>query len=168
MPPYQYIRIFSGFITGQRINKISLAAEAWFWRLMSIANRQGCVPSDLAVIHAQTVGPRTVSVRKVELWVTEMLAAGLIERVGDQFHFIGFEGLQNRRLFSNRRSGVSPAVRRDVLAIGHCLLCGSPEELSVDHVRPLSKGGGNGRANLQCLCLPCNIKKSNKWEGAAN
>jgi len=32
----------------------------------------------------------------------------------------------------------------------------------VDHIMPLSKGGGNGRDNIQCLCPKCNLSKSAK------
>ena len=32
----------------------------------------------------------------------------------------------------------------------------------VDHVKPLSKGGGNGRENIQILCQKCNLSKSAK------
>lgn len=39
-------------------------------------------------------------------------------------------------------------------------------ELTIDHIRPLSKGG-HPRAigNLQLMCEPCNSDKSNAWDG---
>jgi 5-methylcytosine-specific restriction endonuclease McrA len=40
-----------------------------------------------------------------------------------------------------------------------CVRCGADGPLSVDHVVPLSKGGGNGIDNLQPLCRSCNSRK---------
>ena len=37
---------------------------------------------------------------------------------------------------------------------------------TIDHIIPISKGGGHIAANLQCMCLRCNIKKSDKIEVA--
>lgn len=38
-------------------------------------------------------------------------------------------------------------------------------EMSIDHIVPISKGGLEfDRANLQWMCLPCNLRKSNKME----
>jgi hypothetical protein len=33
--------------------------------------------------------------------------------------------------------------------------------MTMDHIRPVSKGGGNNIANLQTMCYPCN-----QWKGA--
>lgn len=49
-----------------------------------------------------------------------------------------------------------------VKEIGRCLACGSTDNLTVDHVIPLSKGGINAPSNLQCLCWTCNNKKGQK------
>lgn len=43
-----------------------------------------------------------------------------------------------------------------------CLACSVLDDLSVDHVIPLSKGGPNTLANLQVLCRRCNSGKRDK------
>lgn len=40
-----------------------------------------------------------------------------------------------------------------------CLHCGINDDLSIDHVHPVSEGGTNEDENLQTLCMPCNMKK---------
>lgn len=42
---------------------------------------------------------------------------------------------------------------------GHCLRCGATENLTRDHVVPLSRGGSNSIDNLQPLCGRCNSWK---------
>jgi len=47
---------------------------------------------------------------------------------------------------------------------GHkCLACGTTENISVDHVIPLRKGGSNYPHNLQPLCVSCNSSKKNRY-----
>lgn len=43
-----------------------------------------------------------------------------------------------------------------------CANCHTTENLTRDHIRPLSKGGTNFISNIQPLCRSCNAKKSNK------
>lgn len=48
-----------------------------------------------------------------------------------------------------------------------CHVCGRkpPEvKLHIDHIVPVSKGGGNQADNLQFLCAQHNLKKSNRME----
>jgi 5-methylcytosine-specific restriction endonuclease McrA len=43
-----------------------------------------------------------------------------------------------------------------------CQKCGTTENITIDHIIPLSKGGTNETNNLQPLCRSCNCRKSNK------
>ncbi len=46
--------------------------------------------------------------------------------------------------------------RRDGL---QCLNCGSPNNLTLDHIVPVSRGGKSHSRNLQTLCRSCNARK---------
>lgn len=43
-----------------------------------------------------------------------------------------------------------------------CLRCGSREDLSIDHIVPVIKGGVKAKFNLQTLCVPCNCWKGDR------
>lgn len=46
-----------------------------------------------------------------------------------------------------------------------CQYCGRKlrtEDLNLDHVVPLSKGGKNTWENVVCSCIPCNMRKGNR------
>lgn len=61
------------------------------------------------------------------------------------------------------RSHMAPSLRKKVLAYGRCRNCASAEDLEVDHIKPVAKGGRDDEANLQVLCGPCNRRKGAKW-----
>lgn len=44
---------------------------------------------------------------------------------------------------------------------GHCGCKLTDENITVDHIIPISKGGTNREENLICLCKECNTDKSN-------
>jgi hypothetical protein len=43
-----------------------------------------------------------------------------------------------------------------------CVYCGAKKDLTLDHVLPKSRGGGNEWTNLVTSCFKCNLKKGNK------
>ena len=47
---------------------------------------------------------------------------------------------------------------------GNCVICKSTlhKKFHVDHVMPLARGGTNYIENIQLLCAPCNMSKSDK------
>lgn len=44
-----------------------------------------------------------------------------------------------------------------------CLFCGIDNNLTIDHIKPKSKGGTNDIENLQVLCKKCNEIKGSKY-----
>jgi hypothetical protein len=63
-----------------------------------------------------------------------------------------------------RRTAIPEDVKLAVWTrdVGACVRCGSTEKLHFDHINPVAKGGGNDLANIQILCSPCNLRKSDK------
>jgi len=43
-----------------------------------------------------------------------------------------------------------------------CVYCSSEENLTIDHIFPVSKGGSDDVGNLQILCKSCNSKKGSR------
>ncbi len=57
--------------------------------------------------------------------------------------------------------------RRNIFARdrGTCQYCGrrfATSELSIDHVRPRSRGGSNSWGNVVCACVKCNVRKGGR------
>lgn len=65
---------------------------------------------------------------------------------------------EQRRLAEARR--IDPDLRFEVLHSGPCVYCGD-RPTQVDHVLPVSRGGGRNRRNLAPTCWPCNKDKWN-------
>lgn len=64
----------------------------------------------------------------------------------------------------NKRSrwdSIKKACRRFVFERDDykCVHCGTTENIQVDHIVPLSKGGENTYLNTQTLCRTCNCRK---------
>ncbi|AEJ92131.1 HNH endonuclease [Mycobacterium phage Optimus] len=45
---------------------------------------------------------------------------------------------------------------------GNCWMCGEPAT-SIDHVKPIAKGGAHMLCNLRPACKPCNSRKGGRW-----
>lgn len=95
-----YRRLYSGFVKGQRINKLSLQAEAWFWRVMATVDDFGNTDAEPGLLLATTVGRRVgITLPQVTKWLEEMRESGLIQVYADEsgdkyLHINGFEELQ--------------------------------------------------------------------------
>ena len=86
--------------------------------------------------------------------ITQLLKnCGWLKGRGCMVHLSGFYAP------SMTRKSIGVKTRADVLASGQCSSCGSSDDLVVDHVIPIVRGGSSERNNLQCLCAACNRAK---------
>jgi len=77
----------------------------------------------------------------------------------------------NRRRWGNSRrarkldaevTGPVPSSAYAVILVsGPCVYCGAPAK-TVDHVRPLARGGAEHVSNLVPACKACNCQKNNR------
>lgn len=71
-----------------------------------------------------------------------------------------------RAYWHRRRSGSDPSEEVDayaeLLLLQACGYCGATENMSIDHVVPLSRGGKHTVDNLLPACRSCNSSKGNK------
>lgn len=45
----------------------------------------------------------------------------------------------------------------------NCVYCGSNEQIEIDHIQPLNRGGRHSIGNLVPACLKCNRSKKDLW-----
>lgn len=84
-----YRRLYSGFIRGKRINRVSIGAEAWFWRLHALADDFGNLEADPNSLHVDMAPRRRVTRAQCTRWVNELVKEKLIRLYEvDGEHFI--------------------------------------------------------------------------------
>ena len=82
----------------------------------------------------------------------------LVEIEEDRPEKISSKELREKSGYSSRY--VPKSTREDVMLRDvNCVLCGSNENLEIDHITPVSKGGTAEHDNLQVLCRSCNRSK---------
>jgi len=67
----------------------------------------------------------------------------------------------SKRMNLKNDNQVPYRIKRDVYERDNhtCLVCGTTENLTIDHIKPRIMGGTNNINNLQTLCKHCNLEK---------
>lgn len=94
---------------------------------------------------------------KIIEWMTDFNHGGIMP------YFL--QGLIDEYFTRKRRRTLNKSLAERVLKkYNHiCIYCGDNKKLTIDHIRPVSKGGKDSFSNLQVLCRSCNSRKGNKW-----
>ena len=77
---------------------------------------------------------------------------------------LAYDRLPKSRVKFNRRNIFARDGNR-------CQYCGrrfAPNELSLDHILPRSRGGGANWSNIVCACIRCNVRKGGRTPREAN
>lgn len=94
--------------------------------------------------------------------IQELVDAGLwVRSLEKKRYHVAHEGVLWRRGNPVQRRTIPVKVRAAVLKRDNyeCVECGSPDELTLDHIWPYSKGGTDEPSNLRVLCRSCNSTK---------
>ena len=81
---------------------------------------------------------------------------------------IGFECTTSQYYAKNQRELMTKQLRYQIMKRDNytCKICGkcmpNGNDIHIDHIIPISKGGKTVPSNLQVLCSKCNLSKSNK------
>lgn len=93
-----YRRVYSGFRSGRRINAVSIGAEAWFWRLLMIADDYGNFAAEPELVWGEASGRRRVTLEQSESWIKELADMNLVRLytvTGDRYgSIVGFDETQ--------------------------------------------------------------------------
>jgi hypothetical protein len=94
----KYFYVYANYIRGKRINKLSIEAEAWFWRFNAAADDFGNGDAEPALLFANTIGLRAgVTIEQVSAWLTECVKQKLIRTYKSDgqryFHIMDYQVL---------------------------------------------------------------------------
>ena len=157
----RWFRFYSEVLNDPKVQRLPIT-DRWHWiELLCLANERetrGTLPSisDIAFALRMPAAKATACVETLK-------AAGLLDLTEAGLQIYGWAKFESgeqptlRTLWDRMRRFVAPIVLQRDGAV--CSGCGATERLTIDHKRPLSRGGDNSLGNLQVLCHSCNSRK---------
>jgi hypothetical protein len=97
------------------------------------------------------------------LYTSDLSKEAVRELIRTRTHS-GFTPARSKEDLTAYARTIPARLRAAVLERDHhrCRQCGATDDLHIDHIRPVSRGGLTVFENLQALCAPCNLRKSNR------
>ena len=171
------------FWTSEQNADCSRDARLLFIGLWNFCDDAGRHPASPMRLKMEVLPGDALGTQEVTRWVRELLDAGLLDEYEiDRETYWEVTGWHHQRIdqpnvrHPSRDGKVEPISPRRLggkqrkLAYSHlverdgekCCNCGATNNLAVDHIAPISRGGTNKMDNLRLLCKLCNSEKGAK------
>ena len=171
------------FWTSEQNADCSRDARLLFIGLWNFCDDAGRHPASPMRLKMEVLPGDALGTQEVTRWVRELLDAGLLDEYEiDGETYWEVTGWHHQRIdqpnvrHPSRDGKVEPISPRRLggkqrkLAYSHlverdgekCCNCGATNNLAVDHIVPISRGGTNKMDNLRLLCKLCNSEKGAK------
>lgn len=169
-----------GFFTNDTLAELEPVARLLFIALWCLADREGRLEDRPKRIKAEALPYDNADVDQL---LDQLMQAGFIIRYtaeGSRWvqvvNFIKHQQPHYKEVASKIPAppghidsgyvtfGVSNEQRERIMKRDgyQCVICGSTERLTIDHIVPRSKGGSGEDDNLRVLCNSCNSRKGNR------
>lgn len=164
--PYPWYRMYTEARTDTKLRALTKPQHYVWFNLLCLSADQcdrgaivGYESEFLAVEVAD--GDETLLAETIE----RLVKFRILEVVDGGWRFINFMARQydkpsdapERQEWNALRAELTPVILERDGAI--CCYCGSTDDLTIDHVTPLARGGSNDLANLVVACRICNSSK---------
>lgn len=143
----EWIKLYPSVLEDYAFVSLPDASKAHLLLIWALASRiDNKIPDDSRFIH-NAIGAHS----KVDL--------GLLTRHGFLVEWSPESGMGKREPWATRY--VSAETRAAILARDNsqCVACGATNDIEIDHIVPISRGGTGDPSNLQAMCRSCNRRK---------
>jgi len=131
------------------------------WCMADKQSRDGTIAAEPEYIDHLASHPGLAESLSLAGWIT--IEPGRIRFAKEDPHSKGWGRGLWKSIPKTQRQPIPSHIRRAVLTPGvSCVACDSTDNIQIDHIVPVARGGSDRIENLQPLCRSCNLSKATK------